>query len=378
LFTLIKGADVYSPNYLGKRDVLFGLGRIISIETSTNEEGIPFEVNVINADGQILVPGFIDMHVHITGGGGEGGFATRAPEISSSELLSSGITTVVGVLGTDGVTRSLENLYAKAKALEEEGLSTYIYTGSYQVPVLTFTGNVQRDLLLIDKVIGVGEISIADHRSFHPSVDELARLSSEARVGGMLSGKAGIVHLHLGDDERGLDILFDVLEKTSIPVGQFIPTHINRKQSLLEQSVKFGLMNGTIDLTAGFYRDEEFTDCIPSYEAFKFLMGKGVSDENITISSDSNGSMPVFDKNGNLVGIDVGKCGVLFADIRTGVLDYKLPLEKILKTVTINPATKLKLDKHKGRIAVGMDADLIMLDKELSINKVFAKGMRYV
>ena len=46
------------------------------------------------------------MHSHITGGGGEAGPASRCPEARLSELLDAGITTVVGVIGTDTVTRS--------------------------------------------------------------------------------------------------------------------------------------------------------------------------------------------------------------------------------------------------------------------------------
>ena len=72
------------------------------------------------------MPGFIDGHVHMTGGGGEGGYATRTPELSLSDAIRGGVTTIVGCLGTDGVTRSLAALLAKARALDEEGISTFI------------------------------------------------------------------------------------------------------------------------------------------------------------------------------------------------------------------------------------------------------------
>ena len=81
-----------------------------------------------------IVPGFIDQHVHVTGGGGGGGFATRGPEAMLTDLTRWGITTVVGITGTDGTTRTPVALLAKVRALEIEGLTAYMWTGAYDVP----------------------------------------------------------------------------------------------------------------------------------------------------------------------------------------------------------------------------------------------------
>ena len=375
MFTLIKNGEVYSPAYLGRKDIFVAGGKVAAVGENL-EVKLPCEVEVVNAHGKLIMPGFIDQHVHITGGGGEGGFTTRTREIDAADLFLNGITTVAGVLGTDGVTRSLEALYAKAKALEEEGLSTYIYSGSYQVPTVTFTGSIQKDIILIDKVVGAGEIAISDHRSFQPTVNELARIAAEARVGGMLSGKAGMVHLHLGDAEQGLDMVFEIINTTPIPVTQFIPTHINRNKKLLARSVEFALRGGIVDLTAGFECEDELDDCVPSYLAYKSLIEQGVSEDNITISSDGNGSKPVFDKNGRLTGIEAASCSVLYQDIRKAVMDLKLPLERVLKTVTKNPAKVLKLEASKGSIAVNKDGDLVIADAEMNIEAVYAKGVK--
>ena len=134
---LIKNIEVYSPDYLGKKDVLLAGGKISLIEDKI--ERFNEKIRLIDGEDKILVPGLIDNHVHITGGGGEASFKTRVPEIGLSKLIEAGVTTAVGLMGTDSTTRSLENLLAKAKALKEEGLSVYVHTGAYSYPSPTLT-----------------------------------------------------------------------------------------------------------------------------------------------------------------------------------------------------------------------------------------------
>lgn len=374
MFKLIKNALVYAPEFLGRMDVLIAFDKIATVGESL-ECSFPGYVETIDAEGSLLIPGLIDQHVHITGGGGEGGFSTRTKEIAVADIVERGITTVVGVLGTDGVARSLEELYAKAKALEEDGISTYMYTGSYQVPVKTITGSIQRDIVLIDKVIGVGEIAMSDHRSFYPSMDEMLRIVAEARVGGMISGKAGIVHLHMGDGGEALEMIFSILEEKPVPAAQFLPTHVNRNARLLEQALKLAEKGGHIDFTAGFEKDGK---SIPAYEALKYALDVGINIENISMSSDGNGSIPVFSSRGELVDIDVASCKVLLEDVRTAIFEYGIPAEKALKCVTSNPARMLKLDRWKGYVAQGRHADLVIVDRDFNVKTVFAMGRKIV
>ena len=203
MVTIIRNAKVYQPEYAGVKDILVLGDRIAALgENLKADFGGCVEVREIDAEGMAAVPGFIDSHEHILGGGGEGGFHTRTPEASLGDLVRNGITTVVGCIGTDGIGRDMTALLAKAHALENEGITTYAYTGSYQVPVHTLTDSLMKDIMMLDKVIGVGEVAISDHRSSQPSFEEFARIAADARVAGMLSGKAGIVNVHLGDSER--------------------------------------------------------------------------------------------------------------------------------------------------------------------------------
>jgi len=364
---LLKNATVYSPEPLGVRDILLAVDRIVAIEEQLTV-CLP-NLSVIDCSKKIAVPGFIDSHVHILGGGGEGGFRTRTYELSFSDLVRAGITTVVGCLGTDGVTRSLESLYAKAKALEEEGASSYIYVGSYRVPPVTLTGSIIKDIVLIDKVIGVGEVAISDHRSSQPTLDELKRLAADARIGGMLSGKAGVVNVHVGDGPTMLEPLVKVVKTSEIPITQFLPTHINRNSNLLNSSIEWLSMGGFIDLTTSI--GELLEDELLPWRVFKELSEHGFESQ-ITFSSDGQGSLPRFDEKGNFVGLDVGKVSTLYEQARLAAM-HATPLEKALLPITKNVAKILKLT-DKGTLSVGMDADIVLLDQDLNIDTVIAKG----
>lgn len=373
MFKLIRNIDVYEPHYIGRMDILICNEKIIKIAASINPpEG--FETKVIDGREFKAVPGFVDQHVHISGGGGEGGPVTRTPDIRLSELTTAGITTAIGLLGTDGVTRSMEALLSKAKSLEEEGITTYIYTGCYTLPFSTLTGSVQSDLILIDEVIGVGEIAISDHRCSYPSLNDLKTLAGHTRVGGLLSKKAGIVHIHLGEGPEGINSIMEIVRTTEIPAKQFMPTHINRIGHLIEQGMEFIKMGGFVDLTSSIYRTEGRPDCMSIGDTLKLYIEKGIPLDHVCASSDANGSMPVFDENENLVSIDVGRANVLFKDIRSAIKDNIVSLEQGLGLITVNPSKALKLYPRKGTIREESDADIVLLDSNLSIHTVIARG----
>ncbi len=374
MLKLIKNGEVYAPDYLGKRDILLTGDKIGYIGEKINVPEDFVDVDIIDASNKIVVPGFIDAHVHICGGGGEGSFKTRTPEIQLSDITKGGVTTVVGTLGTDGTTRSMANLLAKARGLEEEGISTYVYSGSYQVPVRTVTGNIQDDIILIDKIIGVGEIAIADHRSSQPTIDEIARLTSEARVGGILSDKAGIVNIHIGDGESRLNSLIEVANKTEIPLTQFYPTHMNRTHDVFKAAIEYGKSGGLIDFTTS--TTEKFLEQgeMKCSKGLKVMLEEGINIKQITFTSDGQGSLPEFNEKGEYIGLQVGKVESLYKEVRDSIIYENIDISKALKVITSNPADILKLHK-KGYIAEGKDGDIVIINKnDFTIDTVIAMG----
>lgn len=370
---LIEKGTVFAPQPLGRKDILIAGSKILAVVEPGKVRVEGLNVQVVDASEKFVIPGFIDSHVHILGGGGEGGPATRAPEIRVEDIVSSGVTTVIGCLGTDGTTRHMESLLAKARSLEKEGITTHIFSGSYQIPVVTITGSVLSDLVLIDKVIGAGEIAVSDHRSSQPTFEEIARLAAQCRVGGMLGGKAGILHLHLGDGERRLEMLFRLIKETEIPPTQVIPTHVNRNRPLLEDAIEFVRQGGYIDLTADNEPERESNGGVGIAKAVELAVEKNAPLTRITISSDSNGSMPVFDKTGNLVGLTIATEKSLLENFRFLLKKGILKLEEAIRLFSTNPAAFYKLEQ-KGEIKAGKDADLIFLDKDYNLTDSLAMG----
>jgi beta-aspartyl-dipeptidase (metallo-type) len=365
--TLIRGGIVFAPKPLGQRDLLLAGGRIVAIGERLAPRGI--DVAAIDATDRIVVPGFIDLHVHLIGGGGEAGPASRLPELPLSDLVASGITTAVGVLGTDRVTRFPEALLAKVKALRAAGLGAYMYTGSYHLPPLTVCGSVERDLALIDEVVGV-KLALSDHRGSQVTVDELARVAAQARVGGLLGNKPGLVHLHLGRGDAGLDPVFEVLDSTDLPITQFLPTHTARTPALLQQGIEFLRRGGSIDLTA---RPETGGDG-EMLEAIGALIQSGVDLSRVSLSSDGNGSKPRFDAGGRLVGMAAGKVGALRETLVHLVKGKAVDLPRALALITTNPSSRLGLTAQRGVLQPGAWADLVLLDEALQVHSVFCSG----
>jgi len=376
MITIIRNADVYKPEHIGIKDVLLLGNKIAAVDDNISIETKGcVEVKEIDGKGKSLVPGFIDCHVHILGGGGEGGFATRTPEATLTGLTSAGVTTVVGCLGTDGVARDMISLLAKARGLEEEGITTYIYTGSYRFPLKTITGEIMKDIMVVDKIIGIGEVALSDHRSSQPTFEEFIRAVADARVAGMLSGKAGIINIHLGDGPRKIDFLKRTLKETEIPITQFLPTHVNRNPGLFEECVNYAKDGGYIDFTGNEDPDfwEETDGEVRFSKGLKRLLEEGVNQNNYTLSSDGQGSMPIFNEKKEYVGIGIGKSTCLIKAIKECVNRENISLETAIRAITSNPARILKLN-NKGRIEANMDGDLCLLDENLDVDTVIAKG----
>ena len=372
MLTLIEGAEIFSPTHLGQQDLLVTDGRIAwmgkGLTVPTN-----WPLHRVDGRGRYLVPGLVDPLAHITGGGGEGGFAFRTPELAASEALKAGVTTLVAALGTDSLTRTPAQVLGKVREFRAAGVSAFMYTGSYHLPVKSITGTVESDIILIPEVLGVGEVAISDHRSSAPTHDELARLVSEARVAGLLAGKSGVSFFHLGDGQGALAPLRALRDKTDIPLRQLYPTHCNRNPWLFAEAIEWGKAGGWVDLTTSSFPDLVEDGERLAADALVELLAANVPADRISFSSDANASLPRFDGEGRLIEMRCGQIASLWQEC-VRACQLGVPLEVALAVVSANPAQALGLG-GKGRIGVGQDADLLLIKSaSLAITKVMSGG----
>ena len=375
---LIQNADLYAPDHRGSRDLLIGGERVLWIGAPGEFGDLPAALRAgcerIDLAGLRLIPGLVDAHVHVTGGGGEAGFRTRVPAPVLGRYTSAGVTTVVGLLGTDDTARGPRELLAGIYALREEGLSAWGWVGGYHLPPATLTGSLRTDLALVEALIGVGEVAISDHRSSQPTFDEIVRLGADAHVAGLMSGKAGIVHLHLGDGPRGLDLVRRAVAETEIPARVWHPTHVNRRRALFEEALDLVRRGCTIDVTA--FPVDEGEDAWSAADAVRRYLDSGLPPERLTVSSDAGGCLPCFDAEGRVAQMGVGDAGALLASIAE-LGSAGVPLERALPAFTSNPARLLRLPR-KGVVEVGGDADLVALDAAGRAHTVIARGAVHV
>ncbi len=375
---IIRNADVYAPLPLGAQDLLLGGGRILWLGApgalADLPAALPAATETLDLEGARLIPGLVDGHVHVTGGGGEAGFRTRVPPVGLSRFTTAGITTVVGLLGTDDITRTPGELLATVRALREEGLNAWAWAGGYHLPPATLTGSVRGDLVHLEPFLGIGEVAISDHRSSQPTFDELLRLAADAHVAGLMTGKAGVLHLHLGDGVRGLELVRRALDASELPARVFHPTHVNRRRALFEEALELARRGCTIDLTAFPVADGE--DAYTAADALARYLASGAPAERITVSSDAGGCLPCFDGDGQVCSMGVGQAGALLATLAE-LTGRGLALERVLPAFTSNPARLLRLPR-KGAIAVGHDADLVALDATGAARTVIIDGEVHV
>ncbi len=370
MFTLYQNAELYTPDSVGEKDILTWRDRIVKIGKGLS---LPQDHagRTVDLAGKKVIPALVDTHVHITGGGGEGGFTTRMTELTYEETVSAGVGCMVGVLGTDGYGRRPEDVLIKCMQIREWGIECYMLTGSYTLPVVNILGEVAKDVLFFEPILGAGELALADHRGSCMTAEELLRIACDVRNGARLAGKKGTVNIHLGNYEGAFEIMLQVA-KTDITLRPvLVPTHIGRKRHVFESAMEWLEFGGGADITAGM---DSNGDTLSASDALQEIWQRRGTIDKITITSDGCGSLPKFDELGNLITIEKGTSKVLLESLRDIMQKDFIPLETALLPFTKTPAQVFGFTTGAGEIKEEGKANFLVLDDGLHLQATVLNG----
>ncbi|HEX5792035.1 MAG TPA: amidohydrolase family protein, partial [Rheinheimera sp.] len=138
----------------------------------------------------------------------------------------------------------------------------------------------------------------------------------------------------------------------------------------LEFATKGGVIDFTTSTTNFDLKHGEVTAAAALAEALAF----GIKPMQLTLSSDGNASLPIYNDDGDLLGLQVGSVQSLYQAARDAVMQHQVVLTDAICSITAAPAAILGL-KQKGRLQAKLDADLVLLRRDdLTVDSVIAKG----
>ena len=362
---LIRNAQLFAPEEKGRADILIAGERILAVGPDLT--AVLPDMEVIDASGLLAAPGLFDLHMHVTGGGGAGGSFSRAPEVGVSELVAAGTTCVTGVLGTDVISRSLKNLLAKVRGLAASGINAWMYTSNYRYPPVSITHSIMDDIYCIPECVGV-KVALGDTLGSFADMQSILMLASDVQLAGTLSGKRGILHVHLGDQTATFD-LFDEMQARGYAVARHVlPTHCGRSPEIFERACVFARAGGMIDFTTG-----GGCACEPAARSVMRALEAGVPGRSITLSTDAHGAKPRLDAAGRRKGFEVIPVGANLQTVRD-LVGAGLPIGQALAFVTRNPAEHLGLP-GQGVIDTGACANVCLFTEDLVPVCVISRGV---
>jgi beta-aspartyl-dipeptidase (metallo-type) len=234
---------------------------------------------------------------------------------------------------------------------------------------------VTGDVYAIPKVLGV-KIALGEPRASRYADDELIDLAAQLYLTSGLAEKAAVLHAHLGLRRAPAAQLATVIARSDVPPDRFVATHVNYGPETLAAAPELARLGAWVDVTSVLGPWSAATESVKASIAVRRFLDAGVPLAQISVSSDANASVPrIRDGAREPYWTKVETLPGAVADL---VREEKLTLADALSLVTTNPARALGLADRKGSIAVGRDADLVVLDDEFHARHVWARGCALV
>jgi beta-aspartyl-dipeptidase (metallo-type) len=168
--------------------------------------------------------------------------------------------------------------------------------------------------------------------------------------------------------------VMDMLDRTGLPIDQLLPSHVNQTEAYMADAIAWAQRGGFIDVGANYSPDNNFSRATQPAKAITRLLEAGVPLAHILLSSDGNGAPPKEEqREGQPAVANYMPLSALHATWRGLIVEEGLAPTDALRVVTANVADATGLAR-KGRIAAGLDADLVAFDSDWRIDTVIARG----
>lgn len=374
---LINARVVTPHGILDRGRVVVEQGRIGFVGTGTRSVGAS---DVVDLGGCWLLPGFIDLHVH----GGGGADVTKGPD---------DMTAAVAYHRSRGTTRTLVSLMAQPVAAMSEQLGWAaelaqrgVIAGAHlEGPFLaTARSGAQRpesllmpDVPVLRKLLDAGQGCVRTVTLAPELPGALDLIALLVRLGVV----AAIGHTDATYEEAA----------AGFTAGATVATHLFNAMGTFSQRAP-GPAVAALD--SGAYL-EMINDGVHVHDALIRLVSRahphelclitdaisatGMGDGEYTLGEQSvvvrDGAAHLADSAGSTGTLRLaGSTLTMDTALRRAVQVLGLPIEAASAAASGNPARALGVADRTGTIAAGLDADLVVLDDELNVQRVMCSG----
>ncbi len=373
----IKGGKVILADSIVEKSVLYD-EKIIGL---ADECDIPADAEVIDAEGNYVMPGLVDVHIH--------GYLNEDASDGKPEgirkmaqgVVKNGVTAFLPTTMTVSIPE-IEAALDIVRSMQEESKS---WDGAYLAGV-----NAEGPFINASKKGAQAEEHIktpdADWVIKNSDIIKLVTIAPETE-----GGYDAIKKIRANSDVRvsvgHTDATYEEAIK-AFECGADHVTHLFNAQTALHHR-KPGVVGA--GMSADVYA-ELICDTFHVHSGLFELIAKCKGDKFVLITDCTRaggmpdgeyslGGQPIFVKGIKCLledGTIAGSVLKLNEAIKNVADNTTLPLWEIVAAASLNPANSIGMGETKGSIAAGKDADLVIADKDFNIKKTIIQGeIRY-
>jgi len=372
---LIKNCNIIYLDKIVNGSILVENGKIKEINPTKFDDD-----NILDANGLYLSPGFIDIHIHGAGGYDTMDGTDEAINTISKTIVTHGTTSFTPTTMTVSI-EAIQKSMKVIKKLKEEGTEGAIVLGAHlEGPFISpeAIGAQNPNYLLSPSISAYNEM-VGDCDDAVVSITLAPEVDGAKELIKYLSAK-GIV-CSLGHTKATYEQAMEAIE-----CGACHSTHLFNAMTPLTHRFP-GVVGAIFD--SNNITTETISDGIHiSYPSLRIAY-KQKSTDNVLLVTDAMMACCMPDGDYSLGGQDVivstgaarlrngslaGSILTLDKAVKNVYKNCNLPLNEVVKMASYNGAKHCKVDDHKGIIREGYDADLILFDDDINIQKVFISG----